>query len=113
MIEELENRNALAAAVGGRDARTLSPIIKHACKHIGDPRHTQTLSSLCHQLLDTYALPLAPSVGFAGGSTESLLSSLAVLQERVNGELRVQNHLLALKGMLESLLSAGAAGGRS
>lgn len=108
VIEELVNRNALGAALSGRDASMLSPIIKHTSKYITDPRYTQTLSSLCHQLLDTYALPLAPSMGGGGGS-DTLLASLEVLQERVNVELRVQDDLFAIKGMLDSLLSAGAA----
>ena len=105
VVEELVSRSALGAALSGRDATSLLPIVNHVAKYITDPRHTQIMSALCHRLLDTYAMPPA----HAAGSGSSLVSLLSVLQERVSVELRVQDELAAIKGMLDSLLATGAA----
>jgi U3 small nucleolar RNA-associated protein 15 len=107
VVEELVTRGALSAALSGRDAEALLPVVEHMVKYVTDPRHTQMLCALGHRLLDAYTMP-----GDSGGATDAtsrgLLSTLNVLQERANAELRVQDDLISLKGMLDSLLAAGS-----
>ena len=99
-------RGALSAALSGRDAESLLPVIEHIAKYITDPRHTQVMCAMCHRLLDSYSLP---GDGRAvAGSAESLLAMMNVLQERANAELKVQDELVSIKGMLDSLLATAA-----
>lgn len=107
VVEELVTRGALSAALSGRDADTLLPVLEHMAKYISDPRHTQMVCALCHRLLDAYAMPADSGTRAASG--KSLLDTLRILQERANAELRVQDNLISLKGMLDSVLVTSAA----
>ena len=122
VVDELTARGALNAAFGagggggGRSADTLLPIVQHASTYISDPRHTQMLCALSHRLLDSYAMPADSSSaggegGGAGGgrvsattSEAQLLEALKRLRERANAEIKVQDELVELKGMLDALL---------
>jgi U3 small nucleolar RNA-associated protein 15 len=106
VVEELVTRGALSAALSGRDAEALLPVVEHMAKYITDPRHTQLLCALGHRLLDAYTMP--GDSGAADATSRGLLNTLNVLQERANVELRVQDDLISLKGMLDSLLAAGS-----
>ncbi len=99
-------RGALSAALSGRDAASLLPVVQHAAKHISDPRHTQMLCAVAHRLLDAYSMPGAGGAG--GGSGNGLVEALSVLRERSNAELRVQDDMMSVKGMLDALLASGA-----
>ena len=96
VVDELAARGGLTAALSGRDAEGVLPVVQHLQRHVTDPRYSLTLSAVCHRFLDMYG-------GWAGGAA---VASLAVLSERVRLELLVQEQLACIKGMLEPLLSA-------
>ncbi|KAL4517529.1 hypothetical protein Ndes2437B_g06758 [Nannochloris sp. 'desiccata'] len=106
VVEELVTRGALSAALSGRDAEGLLPVVDHMAKYIRDPRHTQMLCAVGHRLLDAYTMP--GDSGTADVTSRGLLRTLNILQERANAELGVQDDLISLKGMLDSLLAAGS-----
>jgi U3 small nucleolar RNA-associated protein 15 len=106
VVEELVTRGALSAALGGRDAEALLPVIEHMAKYITDPRYTKMLCAVGHRLLDAYTVP--GESGAADATSRGLLNTLNILQERANAELSVQDDLISLKGMLDSLLAAGS-----
>jgi len=103
VFEELAARGALAAAVGGRDAATLIPLLKHLAKYITDPRHTAVLSGVVHRVLDTYA-----TVVHADKQVDVRLQQL---RDAVMGEVRLQEQLMALQGVLEPILSGALMAG--
>lgn len=107
LVEELTSRNALGAALSGRDASSLLPLVGHLAKHIADPRHTQTLCALSHRLLDAYALPPPVDVGEGAEASQALVDVLAVLQAHVKGEVKAQDDLTSIKGMLDIALAGG------
>ena len=47
--------------------------------------------------------------GRGDASSKTLLNVLGTLQERAKAELRVQDNLISLKGMLDSILVTGSA----
>ena len=63
--------------------------------------------AVCHRLLDAYSMPADSGRGDA--SSKTLLNVLGTLQERAKAELRVQDNLISLKGMLDSILVTGSA----
>jgi U3 small nucleolar RNA-associated protein 15 len=102
VVDELAARGGLTAALSGRDAEGVLPVVQHLQRHVTDPRYSLTLSAVCHRFLDMYG-------GWAGdghGAGGAAVASLAVLSERVRLELLVQEQLACIKGMLEPLLSA-------
>lgn len=99
VVEELVSRGALGPALGGRDVDSLLPLLKHISKYISDPRYTHNLCALSHRILDLYAFP---------SDAPGLLSTLSVLYERVAGEIQVQDDLMSIKGMLDSVLSVSS-----
>jgi U3 small nucleolar RNA-associated protein 15 len=98
VIEELAARSGLDAAVGGRDANGLLPLVTFAHRHISDPRHTKWLVGLTNRILDAY--------GGSIGEVPELDAKLEVLRERISIELGIQNELQAIQGMLEPILAA-------
>jgi len=106
VVEELVTRGALSAALSGRDAEALLPVVEHMAKYIVDPRHAQMLCAVGHRVLDAYAMP--EDSGAADATSRGLLNTLNIWQERINAELSVQDHLISIKGMLDSLLAAGS-----
>lgn len=55
MLDELAARGGLHAALAGRDAGSLLPLLKHLQKYITDPRHSSSLSGVTARILDLYA----------------------------------------------------------
>lgn len=101
VVEELAARGGLAAALAGRTSDSLLPVVQHLQRHISDPRHAHLMSSLAHRLLDMYGASFE-------GSDSPLSAKLGLVQERIRLELRLQEHMMSIKGMLEPLLSAAA-----
>lgn len=107
MIDELTARGGLSAALSGRSMDTLVPLVDHLRSYIADPRYTQRTVAVAHQVLDMYG-GLAGSGG-AGPGGDELLQKLELVKERLQLELRVQDELLGIKGMLEPLLAIAGA----
>jgi hypothetical protein len=55
LLDELAARGGLHAALAGRDAASLLPLLRHLSKHITDPRHSASLSGVAARVLDLYA----------------------------------------------------------
>ncbi|KAG2498088.1 hypothetical protein HYH03_003846 [Edaphochlamys debaryana] len=101
VLEELAARGGLGPALGGRDAPSLLPLVKHLTKHVTEPRYTRLLAAVGHRLLDAYA----PVVG-ACAEVDAALGALA---DRLAEELKLQASLTQLAGALEPLLAASLA----
>lgn len=106
VIEELVNRGGLALALRGRDEDSLTPLIEFLSKHIRDPRYSNDAIHVCHRILDTYCIPLESSSHQESASFQALMHSITLLLEQVKEEVRLQDDILHLKGMLDTLLSA-------
>lgn len=110
VLEELAQRGGLPGAVSGRDPASLLPLIDTLARYITAPRYARLFAGVVRRLLDVYA----PVVG----ADESVDLALQRLRERVALEVRLQEDLMAMQGMLENLLTGafqGAApgGGRA
>jgi U3 small nucleolar RNA-associated protein 15 len=55
MLEELAARAGLHAALSGREAPALLPLLRHLTRHVTDPRHAGVLSGVAARVLDIYA----------------------------------------------------------
>lgn len=97
LVEELAARSGLPAALGGRDAAGLLPLLHCLCKFLVDPRYSRLLTGVAHRVLDAYS-------GEVGVSAE-VDKQLVLLRENVMLELRLHNELQQLQGMLEPILA--------
>jgi len=98
VLEELAARGGLRAALGGRNAAGLLPVLDHLCRYLSHPRHMRLAVDIANRILDAYAsvMGLSPEVDM----------KLGVLREKAREEVRLQASLAALQGMLEPLLCA-------
>ncbi|GIL86712.1 hypothetical protein Vretimale_19807 [Volvox reticuliferus] len=103
LLEELAARGGLVAALAGRNAEGLRPLLRHLVKYIGEPRYTKLLSNVGHRLLDTYAEVV--------GASPAVDRLLRALHNRIAEELGVMGQLAQLAGVLEPLLAASLAAG--
>lgn len=90
--------HALKAALAQRDPASLTPVMRFLCKAVADPRCTKVACAVANQLLDQYATVVGIAPDFD--------AKVALLYERVRDELRAQETLVQLQGMLEPLLFA-------
>ena len=102
VLDALAQRGGLAAALAGRDAPALTPLLHFLARHIAHPRHCRMLTAVAAQVLDIYA----PAVG-ADAAVDAALRALA---QRVTEEVQAQQALAALAGALEPLLAASMRG---
>jgi U3 small nucleolar RNA-associated protein 15 len=106
VVEELANRGGLGAALGNCDEDMLLPVLSHVWKYLVQPRHTQVLAALCHRLLDAGAI--RSCVTGKSGAVHQLDQLAMQLRERIQVELKLQDELVSLQGMLEAMLMAPA-----
>lgn len=106
VLEELANRGGLAAALEGRDRDSILPLMKHLSKWLTHPRHAQQLSSVCHKLLDG-DLPscLSRSNREQEEDSDALALQVMKLNDKLQCEVRLQEELMQIQGMLSALLS--------
>ncbi|GBF88130.1 hypothetical protein Rsub_00842 [Raphidocelis subcapitata] len=101
LLEELAARGGLPAALSGRDAAGLLPLVRHLARHVANPRHAATLAGVAARVVDAYA----PAV-----ATDARLdAALCALRDALAGEVRLADELAAIQGALEPILSAGLA----
>ncbi|BDA47532.1 U3 small nucleolar RNA-associated protein 15 homolog [Coccomyxa sp. Obi] len=98
LLEELAARSGLSAALGGRDAQSLLPLLTHLVKHLSDPRHSDLFIGITNRILDIYAPAL--------GVSEDVDAKLRLLRERAMLEAKLQTSLVKLQGTLEPILHA-------
>ncbi len=97
MLKELAYRDGLLIALGGRDERTLEPLLQFLFKYIGHPTYTKTLIEISHLVLDLYAS--------VAGKSLMLSELLHKLQERVKEEIRIQKSMTRVLGLLDSFVA--------
>ncbi|KAK9905478.1 hypothetical protein WJX75_000621 [Coccomyxa subellipsoidea] len=98
LLEELAARSGLSAALGGRDAQGLLPLLTHLVKHLSDPRHSDLFIGIANRILDIYAPAL--------GVSEEVDAKMRLLRERVTLEAKLQASLVQLQGTLDPILHA-------
>ena len=55
VLEELAQRRGLSAALGGRDAAGLLPLLTFLIRFISHPRHMRLVIDISNRILDVYA----------------------------------------------------------
>ena len=99
VLEEIGVRGGLRAALSGRDAAALAPVLKFAAKHVANPRHTRQLAGVVSRVIDIY--------GGEVGASPVVDAALRSVRERVARQLKVQDELARLGGVAAPLLAAG------
>mmetsp|Transcript_5412 Transcript_5412/g.11948 ORF Transcript_5412/g.11948 Transcript_5412/m.11948 type:complete len:530 (-) Transcript_5412:1074-2663(-) len=102
VLEELAARGGLDGALGGRDAASLTSLLRFLCKFITEPRHTKLLCNVVHRVLDMYASVV--------GVSAEVDERMEVLRDRVAEELKLHAALMDIQGCLEPILAASLAG---
>ncbi|CAK9191165.1 unnamed protein product [Sphagnum troendelagicum] len=98
VMEELVARGGLVAALSRRDVSSLEPLLAFICKYVVMPKQARLLVPIAHQVLDMYAGIL--------GSSSSIWHLVTVLRERVALEVKLQQSLQSLQGLMQPLIQA-------
>lgn len=101
VLEELSARDGLDNALGGRDAVSLTALLRFVSRHIAEPRYGKLMCGVTHRLLDLYASVVGVSPQVDG--------RLTVLRDKAWEEIRLQAALMEIQGCLEPVLSASLA----
>jgi len=102
VLEELQQRSGLEAAIRGRDDSSLEPLLSFLLKFLFTPRYASLLVDVCTKVLDIYA-------NHIGGSV--LIDELFTkLQKKLQQELHTLKELTKLNGTIEMLLYNNAIG---
>ncbi|TPX56790.1 hypothetical protein PhCBS80983_g04273 [Powellomyces hirtus] len=97
LMEELRNLEGLRTALGGRDDKSLEPVLRFVMKNINNPRYCNFLIDVANILLDMYE----PVFGQAPVIDELL----GKLRTKVNQEVHLQSRLSEVMGFMATLLS--------
>ena len=97
VVEELDRRDGLQAALRGRNSATLEPFLRFVVSHVANPRYSSVLISTANIVLDMYASVV--------GHSSVIDALLRKLGEKVKTELELQQRLLKLQGLMEMLLA--------
>jgi len=103
VLDALCQRGALTAALCGRDAPALLPLLAFLTRSIADPRHAPLLLGVAGRLLDVYTA----AVGADAAVDAALRRLCGVLRD----EVAAQAELSVLQGALEPLLHAALRSG--
>jgi U3 small nucleolar RNA-associated protein 15 len=97
VLRELVHRDGLMTALGGRDEKTLEPIIAFLCRYMDHPKYASLLMDVTLMILEMYK----------GVMTRSMVISdlLMKLRQKVKQELMVQQKMMQVTGIMESLFS--------
>ena len=101
VLEELAARDGLDNALGGRDALSLTVLLRFVSRHIVEPRYGKLMCGITHRLLDLYASVV--------GVSQQVDGRLIVLKDRTWEELKLQAALMEIQGCLEPVLAASLA----
>ena len=101
VLEELAARDGLDSALGGRDAVSLTALLRFLARHLAEPRYGKLMCCVTHRLLDLYASVV--------GVSQQVDERLAVLKDTAWEELKLQAALMEIQGCLEPILSASLA----
>lgn len=97
-LQELIYRSALKLALAGRDETTLKPVLSFVAKHITNPRFASILIDTGTMILDLY--------GPVMGQSPAIDECFVKLQQKLQSELKFQQHLYELLGQMDLLLAS-------
>ncbi|KAJ3149872.1 snoRNA-binding rRNA-processing protein [Geranomyces michiganensis] len=97
LMEELRNRDGLRQALGGRDDKSLEPVLRFVAKNVATPRYANFLIDVANILLDIYE----PVFGQAPEIDELLRR----LRTKVQQEVQLQTRLSEVMGFMAALLA--------
>jgi hypothetical protein len=103
LLEELQARRALGAALAGRAPASAAHIVRWAGEYIGHPRYAALCADVALASADAFASGL--------GGDADLDAAFGRLAARTGDETRLQVSLLGLQGCLDMLMAASAGGG--
>lgn len=95
-ITEMISRGALEAALSKVDVQQMTWLINFIGRHIRSPRMSLPLTHLCQKVLDLYPAEAPENVG----GFITLLNSFCELRNIMIQEIRLQDELLILKGLM-------------
>ena len=98
VLMELNRRNGLKTALGGRDEKALIPLLNYLCKYVNDPRFSHFLMFIVDQMLDLYA----PTLGNCPATDKLFVD----LKKRIHRETQNIESLMELQGALDLILTA-------
>ena len=98
VLRELQRRNGLKSALGGRDAKDLLPILNFLHRNISDARFSSFLIEVMDITLDLYAHTL--------GCRPSTDRIFVDIRKRLDKETRTLRELMLLQGSLDLVLSS-------
>lgn len=96
-MEELIHRDSLKIALSNRDDISLEPVAKFLMKYISNPRYTSLLVHVATVVLDMYAPVIGQSV--------IIDEQFAKIKEKVEREIALQQKLMQVVGLMDTLLS--------
>jgi U3 small nucleolar RNA-associated protein 15 len=97
VLQALIHRSALRAAIGGRTAKSLMPLLRWTTKHVGEPRSVELATEVATMMLDEYAEHC--------GESREIDTGLEQLHEQVLRATEVAQMSLMTIGMLDLLKS--------
>mmetsp|Transcript_14502 Transcript_14502/g.25999 ORF Transcript_14502/g.25999 Transcript_14502/m.25999 type:complete len:516 (-) Transcript_14502:25-1572(-) len=101
LLEELNHRRGLEAALANRDDAALEPILSFLCKFLVNPRFASTLLDVCDVVLNLYSGEIGQS---------ALIDELIFkMQNAVNTEVAFQKNLIGVSGTLDLLITSSVA----
>ncbi|KAG9399496.1 snoRNA-binding rRNA-processing protein [Aphanomyces cochlioides] len=101
MLEELRLRQGWQSALAYRNEETLEPLLSFCIRYVVDPKYSALLLRVCTFLLELYG----PLLG-TNQSSVVLEGLFFKLKNKLKEEQQVQNSLLQVMGMVESIMTA-------
>ena len=101
VLMELNRRNGLKTALGGRDEKSLTLLLNYLCKYVNDPRFSYFLMYIVDQTVDLYASTI--------GNCPATDKLFVDLRKRLHRETQNLATLMELQGALDLILTASHA----
>ena len=98
VLRELKRRNGLETALGGRDEKSLVPLLQYLHRNVDDSRFSSFLIEVIEIMLDLYASTI--------GTCPATDKVFVDIRKRVERECRTQRHLMMLQGSLDLVLNS-------
>ena len=97
LLKELLHRDGLISALGGRNEQSLEPILQFIFKYISYPQYNTILMDVTNIVLDLYSNVV--------GKSAVVSELLNKLQKKVRDEIKTQEQMMPVLGLLDSLLA--------
>lgn len=98
VMEELIRRQGLISAVSNFDSTSLELLLNFLRKYVTLPKYARILVPFAHKVLDKCAGDF--------GLSPSLLRQVSIIRDKVENEVRLQESLQSLQGLVQPLIQA-------